>query len=62
MAGLLASLAAVFAAAVTPAADGLEASPAPPYRKPAVLVPTALTAVAILAGIALYRRRRRTTV
>lgn len=39
----------------------LEASPAPPYRKPAVLVPSALTAVAILAGIAVHRRRRRRT-
>ncbi|WP_416983712.1 hypothetical protein [Streptomyces sp. T028] len=44
------------------AAIPLEASPAPPYRKPAVLVPTALSAVAVLAGIVLYcRRRRRTT-
>ncbi|MFR0359313.1 hypothetical protein [Streptomyces sediminimaris] len=36
----------------------LHASPAPPYRKPAVLVPTALAAVATVTGIALYRRRR----
>ncbi|GGR30872.1 hypothetical protein GCM10010251_53680 [Streptomyces aurantiogriseus] len=40
----------------------LEASPAPPYRsalRPAVLVPAVLVAVAAVAGVLLYRRRRR---
>ncbi|WP_460060682.1 hypothetical protein [Streptomyces sp. YKOK-I1] len=40
----------------------LEASPAPPYRRPAALVPTALTTLAVLAGSVLYRRHRRRTV
>ncbi|MGW0580710.1 hypothetical protein ACWD25_33255 [Streptomyces sp. NPDC002920] len=43
------------------AAIPLEAAPAPPYRRPAVLVPAALTAVALLTGAVLYRRHRRRT-
>ncbi|MFV8184556.1 hypothetical protein [Streptomyces sp. AF1B] len=40
----------------------LKASPAPPYRRPAVLVPTAVTVVAVLGGVVLYRRRGRRRV
>jgi hypothetical protein len=40
----------------------LKASPAPLYRRPAVLVPAALTVVAVLGGVVLYRRRGRRRV